>query len=110
MTKCMDIRKENLPRVLFLSFKRFAYDVRMGITRKINDPVDFPLLWDANVGAEYHLKAVIVHVGPRLREGHYIAYCCNPNRMWYAFDDASASPKMQQSMLIGLEYAFDDNI
>ena len=54
---------------------------------KITDRVHFPLLWEATVGAEYQLKAVIVHKGKQNYQGRYIAYCCRLIGVWYAFDD-----------------------
>ena len=87
MQKCIDIKLENLPRVLFITLKRFTYDPSTQSMCKITDRVHFPLLWDANVGAEYHLKAVIVHKGKANNQGHYIAYCCTSIGAWYVFDD-----------------------
>ena len=87
MQKCIDIKLENLPRVLFIHLKRFTYNQTTRTMSKITDRVQFPLLWDANVGAEYQLKAVIVHKGGQNYQGHYIAYCCTSIGEWHAFDD-----------------------
>ena len=88
MQKRIDIRMEHLPRVLLVHLKRFAFAGGSQNIRNTPDHVNFDLLWEASVGAEYHLKAVIVHDGDENYAGHYRAYCFDPIGVWYCFDDA----------------------
>ena len=53
-----------------------------------NAQIAFPPVWGATVGAEYHLKAVIVHHDNESFGGHYTAYCWDALGVWYSSDDA----------------------
>jgi Ubiquitin carboxyl-terminal hydrolase len=99
---------QGLPPVLQLHLKRFQYDWNTDTTRKINDPVSFPLTLDLrdlcqnnkeetstdststddDGSLTYDLQAIVVHAG-EYGSGHYYAYVRPDVRQdtWYRFND-----------------------
>ena len=77
------------PKILVLGLKRFK-----GL-RKLNDFVEFPLqlsLKYVSVGNEqyqpYGITGVVVHTGPSIAAGHYIAYVYSAG-IWLEINDSS---------------------
>ncbi len=90
--KCM--RLKSLPNVLALHLKRFKFVEQAGVFRKINYRVAFPKelrLPNAsdkaqNAERRYRLSAVVVHMGSRPNQGHYLAVI-HSHDLWLLFDD-----------------------
>jgi ubiquitin carboxyl-terminal hydrolase 7 len=98
------LKAQGLPPVLQLHLKRFQYDWNTDTTRKINDPVSFPLALDltelcqkkessvtsndSDDALTYDLQAIVVHAG-EYGSGHYYAYVRPDVRsdQWYRFND-----------------------
>lgn len=102
------LKAEGLPPVLQLHLKRFQYDWNTDTTRKLNDPVAFPLTLDLRELCQtngdstysattstcdadsltYDLQAIVVHAG-EYGSGHYYAYVRPDVRAdtWYRFND-----------------------
>ena len=85
-----------LPMVLTVHLKRFAFDLQRGYMRKIGTPVKFTehldlapyMSKDKRVTeASYNLHAVLVHLGHGCDSGHYYAYVKAPDGQWYRMDD-----------------------
>jgi ubiquitin C-terminal hydrolase len=81
------------PPVLVLSFKRWEYDARLKIVKKISRHIKFetilPIPGDrGEFVVFYNLIAVIVHDGVA-GGGHYIAYVRGCDNHWYKCDDES---------------------
>eukprot|EP00697_Spironema_sp_BW2_P009201 gnl/Spiro4/24029_TR11905_c0_g1_i1.p1 gnl/Spiro4/24029_TR11905_c0_g1~~gnl/Spiro4/24029_TR11905_c0_g1_i1.p1 ORF type:complete len:352 (+),score=39.55 gnl/Spiro4/24029_TR11905_c0_g1_i1:31-1056(+) len=87
--KCIRIR--TLPPVLALHLKRFKYVEQLQQFKKLTYRVVFPLeLKISNVAdnadCEYHLFAVVVHIGSGPNYGHYVSIV-RSNNHWLYFDD-----------------------
>jgi ubiquitin carboxyl-terminal hydrolase 12/46 len=90
--KCM--RLKSLPNVLVLHLKRFKFIEQAGVFRKVNYRVAFPKelrLPNAsdkaqNAERRYRLSAVVVHMGSRPNQGHYLAVI-HSHDLWLLFDD-----------------------
>mmetsp|Transcript_27988 Transcript_27988/g.46941 ORF Transcript_27988/g.46941 Transcript_27988/m.46941 type:complete len:439 (+) Transcript_27988:46-1362(+) len=88
------IRVKKLPKILALHLKRFKFIEQLGRYKKLSYRVVFPLeLKMCNTtdtaedpDREYHLYAVVVHVGSRSEHGHYISIVRSHNH-WLVFDD-----------------------
>lgn len=90
---------ERLPSMLSIHLKRFTYDLRFGMMRKVTDKVEYPNSLDMapyvtpekrkiyQNGAYYDLYAVLVHIGHSCNSGHYFAYVKSPEGLWYRMDD-----------------------
>ncbi|KAI8067681.1 uncharacterized protein B0P05DRAFT_552533 [Gilbertella persicaria] len=92
---------DELPMMLTIHLKRFAFDLQRGYMRKINTDVQFPqalnmapyVSQEKKVKeANYRLYAVLVHFGHGCDSGHYIAYVKAPNGQWYLMDDEDVTP------------------
>ena len=90
--KCM--RLKSLPNVMALHLKRFKFIEQAGSFRKISYRVAFPKelrmpnASEKAVGGErmYQLFAVVVHMGSRPHQGHYLAVI-HSHDLWLLFDD-----------------------
>lgn len=83
-----------LPMMLTVHLKRFAFDLQRGYMRKIGTHVKYPEILDMkpyssskSVDTKYSLYAVLVHFGYGCDSGHYFAYVKAPNGLWYRMDD-----------------------
>jgi ubiquitin carboxyl-terminal hydrolase 12/46 len=88
------MRLKSLPSVLALHLKRFKFIEQAGAFRKVNYRVAFPRQLrlpntsDKARNAErvYQLFAVVVHMGSRPNQGHYLAVIYSHD-LWLLFDD-----------------------
>ena len=93
------LKISKLPAILCIHVKRFG--ARMVgasyVEEKHEGKIDFPLSIDmapyisrkkagTEKGLMYDLSCVVVHHGPQIQNGHYLAFCKQEKR-WYRFDD-----------------------
>ncbi|OBZ88895.1 Ubiquitin carboxyl-terminal hydrolase 36 [Choanephora cucurbitarum] len=99
---------DELPMMLTVHLKRFAFDLHRGYMRKITTDVQFPELLNmapyvspekSIKQADYQLYAVLVHYGHGCDSGHYIAYVKAPNGQWYLMDDDAVTPVSLKEVL-----------
>lgn len=97
-----------LPMMLTIHLKRFAFDLQRGYMRKIMSKVEYPSTLDMApyVSKEKHIKkalynlyAVLVHLGYGCDSGHYFAYVKAPNGQWYRADDEDITPVSEKEVL-----------
>ncbi|CEP15723.1 hypothetical protein [Parasitella parasitica] len=99
---------DQLPMMLTVHLKRFAFDMFRGCMRKITSYVRYPELLDMAPytsqekkiqKAEYSLYAVLVHQGYSCDSGHYYAYIKAPNGQWNRMDDEDVTPVSLKEVL-----------
>ncbi|GAN09760.1 conserved hypothetical protein [Mucor ambiguus] len=102
-----------LPMMLTVHLKRFAFDMYRGCMSKITTFVDYPetldmapyTSQDKNIKkAEYSLYAVLVHYGYSCDSGHYYAYVKAPNGQWNRMDDEDVTPVSLKEVLSQTAY------
>jgi hypothetical protein len=91
---------QHLPNILFISLRRFNYDMKSHKRYKINSYCEFPLDLDlTSVSAEtsypadyyqYRLRGVVVHFG-MAEAGHYYCLARAKNGSWLKMDDTVVS-------------------
>jgi len=112
--KCMKVK--GLPQVLALHLKRFKYMESLGRYKKLCYRVVFPLeLKVCNTAddaqgadAEYHLFAVVVHMGSGPNHGHYVSLIKSHNH-WLYFDDETVD-QIDESFVHSYFGTTQDNI
>ncbi len=98
-----EIKLWKSPEILIILFKRFDFLVGQKINKKIEFPFDELNLnkyvggYDKN-NSIYELYAIINHIGPDMRAGHYYSYCKNYNGKWYEFNDSDVKELNRVSM------------
>ncbi|KAI8642730.1 hypothetical protein BD408DRAFT_416135 [Parasitella parasitica] len=99
---------DQLPMMLTIHLKRFAFDMFRGCMRKITSYVRYPEILDMAPytsqekkikNAEYSLYAVLVHQGYSCDSGHYYAYVKAPNGQWNRMDDEYVAPVSLKEVL-----------
>ncbi|KAG1085513.1 hypothetical protein G6F42_021366 [Rhizopus arrhizus] len=102
-----------LPMMLTVHLKRFAFDMYRGCMSKITTFVDYPETLDMAPytsqdkkikKAEYSLYAVLVHYGYSCNSGHYYAYVKAPNGQWNRMDDEDVTPVSVKEVLSQTAY------
>ncbi|OAD07640.1 hypothetical protein MUCCIDRAFT_130059, partial [Mucor lusitanicus CBS 277.49] len=102
-----------LPMMLTVHLKRFAFDMYRGCMSKITTYVDYPETLDMAPytsqdkkieKAEYSLYAVLVHYGYSCDSGHYYAYVKAPNGQWNRMDDEDVTPVSLKEVLSQTAY------
>ena len=103
---------ETLPPVFIVQLKRFWFDANGPV--KLETAVSFPaeLTWEPeclfgparHAVPRYLLRAVLVHHGGRLADGHYTAYVRHPLLGWLHCDDASLRRVGEQEVLQAKAY------
>lgn len=90
--------------VIFIHLKRFVYDQKAKITRKVKKPFSYPELFDIGPFMEkntlqinqngdemnhfiYQLYAVVVHLGENANRGHIFSYIRTSDDTWHKADD-----------------------
>lgn len=86
---------DNIPPVISIQLKRFDNQLKK-VSRRITFPqddvldmtpyIERGLLHSENQKVLYRLKAIVIHVGPNLRGGHYYAEA-KRNNQWFRFND-----------------------
>ena len=91
---------QGVPNVLTLQLKRFHFGGSIfGGSGKMTKHVGFPQKLDLRPymsvskgePVNYHLYGVICHSGYNCNSGHYFAYVCGPNKVWYIMNDSQVS-------------------
>ncbi|KAI8003536.1 Ubiquitin carboxyl-terminal hydrolase 3 [Camellia lanceoleosa] len=85
------IKIKKLPQVLVNHLKRFKYVEQLGRNKKLSYCIVFPLELKLSntmedVGSEYSLFAVVVHVESGPNHGHYVSLMKSHDH-WLFFDD-----------------------
>ncbi|KAI8979731.1 hypothetical protein BDF20DRAFT_835706 [Mycotypha africana] len=103
-----------LPLMLTVHLKRFAYDLKRQKMIKLNQRIGFDEVLDMAPyvckekkieEAKYELYAVLVHSGPRCDYGHYYTYVKSSNDDgWYCMDDDIVRPASQEEMKTSKAY------
>ncbi|CAF1053432.1 unnamed protein product [Rotaria sordida] len=92
--------------VIFIHLKRFVYDKKVKVVRKIKQLISYPELLDLSsfITSEalqsnkenhkfnefiYQLNAVVVHFGETVDSSHIFSYIRSLDHLWYKADDAS---------------------
>ncbi|CAF1049511.1 unnamed protein product [Rotaria sordida] len=92
--------------VIFIRLKRFVYDKKVKVVRKIKQLISYPELLDLSsfITSEalqsnkenhkfnefiYQLNAVVVHFGETVDSSHIFSYIRSLDHLWYKADDAS---------------------
>lgn len=97
-----------LPLMMTVHLKRFAFDLERGYMRKIMTKVKYPktlemapyVSKEVNIErAPYDLYAVLVHHGYGCDSGHYYAYVKSPAGKWYLADDDLITPVSEDEVL-----------
>ena len=81
------------PQVLAVSLKRFSFDPRTLVASKLADFIQFNERWQVRPGIWYNLAGIVEHQGGG-KGGHYIAYVCAADGLWYLCND-SAAPRVR---------------
>ena len=88
------------PNILTLQLKRFQFGGSIfGGSGKMTKHVAFPTKLDLRPymsvskgePVHYNLYAVICHSGYSCNSGHYFAYVCAPNKVWYIMNDSQVN-------------------
>lgn len=82
-----------LPRSLIIQLKRFSHvnNIAAKINRHMTygESLSLTAFCDGEQSALYELKAVVVHEGSSIDEGHYVAYCkLKESSSYSCYDDA----------------------
>jgi hypothetical protein len=102
-----------LPMMLTVHLKRFAFDLQRGCMSKITTYVKYPETLDMAPytsqekkikNADYKLYAVLVHQGYSCDSGHYYAYVKAPNGQWNRMDDDDVTPVSLKEVLSQTAY------
>lgn len=91
-----DINLENGPTNLILVIKRFKYDRKIHVRRKILHKVhhnETVILTTHNENNDhyrltYKVYATIVHSGMNIDSGHYYTFAKDPSNNWFKFNDS----------------------
>jgi uncharacterized UBP type Zn finger protein len=110
------LQLNNVSPVIFIHLKRFVYDTRAKITRKLKHFISYPELLDLNPYIQknvlhlnqqnykfndfiYELYAVSVHLGEAANNGHIFSYVRSPDNLWYKANDELVTPVNVDSVL-----------
>ena len=88
------------PPVLVLSLKRFEFDARTRLHRKISRFIRYEMQLPHVAQHRYFLRAVIVHQGDRAGAGHYVAYVRDINDAWYYCNDRMTPRKVAPATVL----------
>jgi len=106
----------NVSPIIFIHLKRFVYDTRAKLTRKLKHFISYPELLDLNPYIHknvlelnqqnykfndfiYELYAVLVHLGETADNGHIFSYVRSPDNLWYKTNDESITAINLNSVL-----------
>jgi len=83
---------DELPTVLVLHLKRFAYDFETNESHKLHNDIEVPAVLTmpkslTKQSNKYNLFAIIYHHGQKLSTGHYTADVKTVNNWWCGCDD-----------------------
>ena len=97
-------RMEDPPEYLPINIKRF--DFQGSSCHKIKDPIEYPMILDLtahcvdkSIPAVYKLNSLTVHIGSTTTNGHYYAYCRQPNGTFSLYDDDKVRRVSDSSVL-----------
>lgn len=99
---------EKLPKILIIHVKGFYYDKNSKKVVKVNKEIDYgfflnikkdyfsPSIYNNYKDNEYELVSsifkikflVVIHKGNKASEGHYICFCKDSDKIWWALDDS----------------------
>ncbi|KAF9932986.1 hypothetical protein FBU30_006810 [Linnemannia zychae] len=88
------IKLERLPKVLNIQLMRFVYDTTSWTRKKSKDIIRFPATIDFSELLQsqsevlYDLSAVLVHSGPSVHSGHFMAHVLDQSSSkWFVLND-----------------------
>jgi len=113
----MEHRLSSLPQVLLLHLKRFVYNEKTDVFEKCTLPVEIPLRLDlapllspnapvpAGISTTFIVRAVVMHLGPTIRSGHYVCHVRNNNHTWTKYNDSLVAVSNVRDSLNGPDAA-----
>lgn len=117
-TASMEHRLSRLPQVLLLHLKRFVYNEATDVFEKCKVPVEIPLRLDlaelltpnappvaAGVSTSFIVRAVVMHLGPTIRSGHYVCHVRNKDQTWTKYNDSLVAKSNVSDSLNGPDAA-----